>query len=244
MNAIQNDIIQRLAAVQQRINKACREHQRDPGTVKLLLATKTVPAERIRTAVLAGFRLSGENKVQELRDKAPALADLQTERHFIGHLQTNKVKEVLRHVSCIQSVDRLELVQELDKRLQAAGRQLDILVQVNTSYESSKFGLAPEAVAGFVKQVSRYDTLNLKGLMTIGLFDADAEKVRPSFLMLKSIQQNLQEQGAGLLQELSMGMSGDLETAIAEGATIIRVGTAVFGQRHYPDQYYWNENNP
>lgn len=245
MNTDEIMIMNRLARVQQRVWNACIANQRAPESVRLLLATKTVPADRIRVALKSGVRLIGENKVQEFREKAAALADLNYERHFIGHLQTNKVKELLQYVTCIQSVDRIALVQELDKRLQAAGHSLDIMLQVNTSYEASKFGLDPQAVPAFVKEVAQYDTLRIKGLMTIGLFDADAEKVRPSFRLLRALREQVQGIVADpdSVQELSMGMSGDLETAIAEGATLIRVGTAVFGQRRYADQYYWNENN-
>lgn len=244
MDNEENRITTRINAIHQRMRNACAACNRDPATVRLLLATKTVPADKIRIAIQSGSTLTGENKVQEFREKIPALRDLDYERHYIGHLQTNKVKEVLQYVSCIQSVDRMALVQELDKRLLAAGRSLDVLVQVNTSYEPSKFGLEPEAVPGFIQQVAHYDTLNVKGLMTIGLFDADAEKVRPSFLLLKKLQDQLTDLGINRvsMKELSMGVSGDLETAIEEGATIIRVGTAVFGQRIYPDQFYWNEN--
>lgn len=195
-------------------------------------------------AIQAGANLVAENKVQEYKEKAAALADLPVERHFIGHLQTNKIKEVIRYVSCIQSVDRLSLVEELDKRLRAGGRHMDILLQVNTSRECSKFGLDPEAVPDFFKQVAQYDTLKIKGLMTIGLFDTDPERVRPCFRLLKSLRDELHRELPATAPplELSMGMSGDLETAIAEGATIVRVGTAIFGARLYPDQYYWNEN--
>ena len=238
-------ITTKLDQVRQRINRACMAAGRQPETVKLLLATKTVPADKIRIALQSGATLIGENKVQEFREKTPGLADLNYERHFIGHLQTNKVKEVLQYVNCIQSVDRIELVHELDKRLLTAGHSLDIMIQINTSYEASKFGLDPKAVPAFIKQIARYDTLNIKGLMTIGLFDADAEKVKPSFRLLKIIQEQVKQEVPDVvsMQELSMGMSGDLETAIEEGATIVRVGTAIFGQRIYSDQYYWNENN-
>jgi pyridoxal phosphate enzyme (YggS family) len=244
MDNEKNRITTRINAIYKRTRNACTASNRDPATVRLLLATKTVPAGKIRIAIQAGATLAGENKVQELREKAPALTDLNYEQHFIGHLQTNKVKEVLRYVSCIQSVDRITLVQELDKYLLAAGRSMDILVQVNTSYEQSKFGLVPEAVPDFIRQVARYDTLNIKGLMTIGLFDTDAEKVRPSFHLLKKLQDEVTDLDINRvsMQELSMGMSDDLETAIEEGATMVRVGTAIFGQRIYTDQYYWNEN--
>ncbi len=235
MIADEATIIQKLNRVRQRMDRACTAAGRDPKAVRLLLATKTVPARKIRVALQSGATLIGENKVQEFKEKAAALADLHYERHFIRHLQSNKVKEVLRYVTCIQSVDRMELVQELDKRLQVAGHDLDIMLQVNTSYERSKFGLHPDAVPGFAQQVAQYDTLRIKGLMTIGLFDADAEKVRPSFRLLKTLKEQIQEIIPGIsLEDLSMGMSGDLETAIEEGATIIRVGTAVFGERIYP----------
>ncbi len=233
-----------LQQVRERITRACTSAGRDPATVRLLLATKTVPPGKIRAAIQAGADLIAENKVQEYTQKAAALADLPVERHFIGHLQTNKIKEVIRYVSCIQSIDRLSVVAELHKRLKAEGRQMDIFLQVNTSQESSKFGLDPEAVPGFYEQVSQYDTLRVKGLMTIGLLDTDPERVRPCFRLLRTIRDGLSSTlPAAAPLELSMGMSGDLEIAIAEGATIVRVGTAIFGARFYPDQYYWNENN-
>lgn len=239
-----NEIIKNnLSIIHQRITHACRKAGRDPATVQLLLATKTVSAEKIKEALLLGEPLIAENKVQELKEKHAALLDISHQAHFIGHLQSNKIKEVLKYVSCIQSVDRMELVQQLDKRLQAEGRYLDVLIQVNTSYEDSKFGLAPENACAFVREAAKYGTLKIKGLMTIGLFDADAEKVRPSFQLLKKLSDQIRgEEIPGVeMKELSMGMSGDLETAIEEGATIIRIGTAIFGPRIYPDSYYWNE---
>ncbi|NQX43509.1 hypothetical protein SAMN05421820_11839 [Pedobacter steynii] len=239
-----NEIIKNnLSIIHQRIAHEALKAGRIPGTVKLLLATKTVSAEKIRQALLLGETLIAENKVQELKEKYLDLTGIPHQAHFIGHLQSNKIKEVLKYVSCIQSVDRMELVQQLDKRLQAEGRCLDILIQVNTSYENSKFGLAPEAAFAFVRETAKYDTLKIKGLMTIGLFDADAEKVRPSFQLLKKLSDQIRQEGIpGVeMKELSMGMSGDLETAIEEGATIIRIGTAIFGPRIYPDSYYWNE---
>ena len=165
--------------------------------------------------------------------------------HFIGHLQTNKIKEILRYeVSCVESVDRIDLAQKLHNRLASEGKELDIFIQVNTSNEESKFGAAPAEVLDLVKQVAQLSTLHIKGLMTIGLFSAETEKVRACFKLLKRLQQEIIALGLPNVdpQELSMGMSGDLETAIEEGATIVRVGTAIFGQRIYPDSYYWNEN--
>src|SRR5690606_22454645 len=164
--------------------------------------------------------------------------------HFIGHLQTNKIKDLLKYnVSCIQSLDRLDLAEKLHQRLQFENNTIEVLIQVNTSFEESKFGVSPDNAIELVKQVAQLETLKIKGLMTIGLFSAEIEKVRKCFRLLKDIQQQIIALNISNVEmkELSMGMSGDMETAIEEGATIIRVGTAIFGQRVYPDSYYWNE---
>lgn len=232
-----NDIITNLQHVHQRIAAACTAAGRDVNDVQLLLATKTVPPERIRVAIAAGEALIGENKVQEFRDKYEALKDLHIERHFIGHLQTNKIKDVLKYVTCIQSLDRLSIAQELDKRLQAEGRSLDVFIQINTSYEESKFGLAPAAVEDFIKSIGTLDTLRIKGLMTIGLLDVEPEKMRPSLQLLRTIREQL---GMDHLR-LSMGMSQDMELAIAEGANIVRIGSSIFGNR-FLGREIWNEN--
>lgn len=210
-----------------------------------MLATKTVTAERIKIALQAGQTLIAENKVQELKEKYEELQEIPHNNHFIGHLQTNKIKEILKYnVSCVQSVDRLDLAQKLHQRLTAENKTIDILIQVNTSYEESKYGVAPDQVIDLVRQISVFHTLHIKGLMTIGLLSAEAERVRKCFQLLKKIQQQIimLDIPNVSMQELSMGMSGDLEIAIAEGATIVRVGTAIFGQRNTPDSYYWNEN--
>ncbi|WP_343691848.1 YggS family pyridoxal phosphate-dependent enzyme [Chitinophaga sp.] len=230
-------IISNIQAVHKRIKAACDLAGRDVQDVQLLLATKTVPPEKIRIAIEAGENLIGENKVQEFRDKHEALKDLRVERHFIGHLQTNKVKDVLKYVSCIQSLDRAPLAQELDRHLQREGRHLDVFIQVNTSYEESKFGVRPEDVEALVETVQSYDTLRIKGLMTIGLLDVEVEKMRPSLKLLSVIRERL---GMNHLQ-LSMGMSQDLEPAIAEGSNIVRVGTSIFGNR-FSGKEIWNEN--
>ena len=220
---------------------ACQKAGRPLDSVRLLLATKTVPEEKLRIAADEGELLFGENRVQDGTKMAEKVSDLPVEWHFIGHLQTNKVKEVLRWAACIQSVDRQDLVEKLDQRLQFEGRSCDIFLQVNTSYEASKFGVAPESALELAKAIGKYDTLRLKGLMTIGLFSGEEAKVRKCFRVLRDISGQIQDlHGAGL--ELSMGMSGDLEIAIEEGATIVRVGTAIFGPRIYPDSFYWNEN--
>jgi pyridoxal phosphate enzyme, YggS family len=242
MNATISDNIK---TILQRIEKACQRSGRDPQEVTLLLATKTVTADRIKIALQAGQTLIAENKVQELKEKYEELQEIPHNNHFIGHLQTNKIKEILKYnVSCVQSVDRLDLAQKLHQRLTAENKTIDILIQVNTSYEESKYGADPDQVIDLVRQIAPLNSLHIKGLMTIGLLSAEAEQVRRCFQLLKQIQQQIimLDIPNVSMQELSMGMSGDLEIAIAEGATIVRVGTAIFGQRNTPDSYYWNEN--
>lgn len=239
-----NDLLYNLNHILQRIKNACIASNRDPNEVTLLLATKTVPADRIKIALAAGQTLIAENKVQELKEKYEALKDVPHTNHFIGHLQTNKIKDILRYeVSCIQSLDRLDLAEKLHQRLQFENKRVEVLIQVNTSNEASKFGVHPDEALELVKQVAQFNTIQIKGLMTIGLFSAEAEKVRQCFRLLKSIQQQISDLQLPNVEmkELSMGMSGDLEIAIAEGATIVRIGTAIFGQRIYPDSYYWDE---
>ncbi|GIL22181.1 MAG: YggS family pyridoxal phosphate enzyme [Bacteroidota bacterium] len=231
-----------IAQIKNRIKKAAADSGRNANEVKLLLATKTVSAENIKIAFEAGETLIGENKVQELVEKADFLKTIPHQAHFIGHLQTNKIKEVIRYADCIQSLDRIELAEKLQKRLEFERKTMDVFLQVNTSYEASKFGISPEAAIAFALQVKPLDRLNIKGLMTIGLFSAEPEQVRKCFRLLKHIQDQLLQKDIPV-HELSMGMSGDLETAIAEGSTMVRVGTAIFGQRAYPDSYYWNEKN-
>ena len=239
-----DDLLYNLNQITQRIEKACTATNRDPNEVTLLLATKTVPAERIKIALGAGHTLIAENKVQELKEKYEALKDVSHTNHFIGHLQTNKIKDILKYeVSCIQSLDRLDLAEKLHQRLQFENKRIEVLIQVNTSNEASKFGVHPDEALELVKQVAQFNTIQIKGLMTIGLFSAETEKVRQCFHLLKRLQQQINDLRLPNVEmkELSMGMSGDLEVAIEEGATIVRVGTAIFGQRIYPDSYYWDE---
>lgn len=238
-----NNIAANREEVQRRVTRAALESGRNPDDVKILLATKTVSIENIKPALVDGLNLIGENKVQELKAKHEYLTGNQTEMHFIGHLQTNKIKDVLQYASCIQSVDRPALIEKLDQRLQYEGRTINIMMQVNTSYEDSKFGVSPESALSLARMISKYDTFNVTGLMTIGLFSRDINKVRKCYQLLKNLQLQVQEMGLANFtgNELSMGMSNDFEVAISEGATIVRVGTAIFGDRVYPDSYYWNE---
>lgn len=240
------DIIHNLAVIQGRIDRACKVCGREPGEVKLLLATKTVTPERIKVALKSGYALIGENKIQEVKDKYDELKDTPHTSHFIGHLQTNKIKEILKYeLSCIQSLDRYDLAEKLQQRLEFADKTIEALIQVNTSSEESKFGIEPENAIDLVRQVAQYDRIHIKGLMTIGLFSSDMDAVRHCFRLLKDLQRKIIDLNLPHVEmnELSMGMSGDLEVAIQEGATIIRVGTAIFGRRIYPDSYYWDEGS-
>lgn len=239
-------IVENIIRIKERITIACENSYRDPKDVKLLLATKTVSEEYIEIALNAGHILIAENKVQELKEKFEKLKKIPHTNHFIGHLQSNKIKDLIKYnVTCIQSLDRLSLAEKLHQHLEKEGRVLDVLIQVNTSFEDSKFGMSPRGVIELVRQVAQFDTIKIKGLMTIGLLSTDNEKVRRCFRLLKDIQKNIEVQQIPNVQmiELSMGMSGDLEIAVEEGATIVRVGTAIFGQRSTPNSFYWNEGN-
>lgn len=227
-----------LDAIRSRIDAACRAAGRDPGEVRLLPVTKTVDAGRLRLAHALGLRQFGENKVQEALGKSEALADLPDLRWvLIGHLQTNKARYAARFADEFQALDSLRVAQALDTQLQSRGRAIDVLVQVNTSGEDTKFGLAPDEVPGFVRQLPAFSSLRVRGLMTLALFSDDAARVRPCFVRLRELRDRLrQEAPDGIaMDDLSMGMSGDFELAIAEGATTVRVGTALFGSRPTPD---------
>lgn len=239
-----NNIAKNLHSIRSRIDKACVANHRNPDEVRLLLATKTVEPERIIQAFDAGYALIAENKIQEVRDKYEDLKAYPHENHFIGHLQSNKVKFLIQNdIKCLHSLDRKKLADRLQKRLEFEDKEMDVLIQVNTSGEESKFGIHPDQAIEFTKYVASKNRLHIKGLMTIGLFSAEKEKVVPCFQLLKKLQKQITDtkiEGVKM-EELSMGMSHDFEWAIAEGATIVRVGTAVFGKRMYPDSYYWNE---
>lgn len=238
-----NEVAQNIQRVRQRIDSACEKYGRSKDDVKLLLATKTVSGDKIKAAIDLGYNILGENKVQEGAEKYDLLKGNNCQWHLIGHLQTNKIKHALKYVDVIQSVDRIKLAEKLNSRCEFDNRDVDIFIQVNTSNEHSKFGVEPESAIEFIKRVSEFDRLNIKGLMTIGLLSSQNDAVRDCFKRLKEIQYQAIEQELpnACFKELSMGMSNDLELAIAEGSTMIRVGTAIFGERLYPDSYYWNE---
>ncbi|MGH1517680.1 YggS family pyridoxal phosphate-dependent enzyme [Chryseobacterium sp. JK1] len=241
---MKEDILQNLENINLRIVNACKKVGRNPDEVQLLLATKTVSAERIQIALEKGYTLIAENKVQELKEKYEALKAIPHDNHFIGHLQTNKIKDILKYdVTCVQSLDRFDLAEKLHQKLFAENKTIEVLIQVNTSNEESKFGVNPENAIELITKIAEFSTLKIKGLMTIGLFSAETEKVRTCFKILKNLQEEIIRRDIPNVEmkELSMGMSGDMEIAIEEGATIIRLGTAVFGARTLPDIYYWDE---
>lgn len=226
-------IRENIAAVKARIAAACEAAGRSPDSVRLLLATKTQPPEAVRVAIEAGETLVAENRVQEVRPKYEALEDLDYERHFIGHLQSNKINALVPYVSCIQTLDRMSLANKLQKKLETEGRRLEVFLQANTSGEDSKSGVAPGDLPAFAEEVSHLDALKVRGLMTIGLFTDDLEQARPSLARLRELRNQVREMNLDGVEmdELSMGMSGDLEVAVEEGSTIVRVGSAIFGSR-------------
>jgi len=237
-----DDLRHNLALVHARIVRACLRVGRDPASVRLLPVSKTVDEARLRLAWQAGCHELGENKVQEAQGKAEALADLPGLRwSVIGHLQTNKARNVARFASEFQALDSLRVAQALDQRLELEQRTLDVFVQVNTSGEASKYGLDPLEVPDFIQRLPAFPRLRVRGLMTLALFSADPEQVRPCFVRLRELRDRLRPSlPPGLqLDALSMGMSGDFEIAIEEGATVIRVGQAIFGARATPDSLYW-----
>jgi len=223
----------RLASIQQKITAACAKAHRDPDTVALLPVTKTFDAEVVRGAASLGLRRFGENKTQEMRQKFEALSDLNLQWVLIGHLQTNKARDAARFANEVQSLDRLSLAEALDTRLQAEGRAMDVLVQVKTSDEPSKFGLEPAELPAFLKQLASLDTLRVKGLMTLAVNSPDEQAVRACFRSLREWRDRMRNEGFEQVQRLSMGMSGDFELAIEEGSNEVRIGSAIFGRRDY-----------
>lgn len=230
-----------IAEVRAKIDAAAMRVGRDPAEVRLLPVSKTVPEDRIRLAVAAGCHELGENKVQEAKRKAENLADLGVAWSVIGHLQTNKARDVAAFASEFQALDNLRQATALDRRLQAAGRSLDVYVQVNTSAEPQKYGLPPEDLEAFLRELPQFSSLRVRGLMTLAIFSSDTERVRECFKLLRGLRDRMRETDPGLIGDgqLSMGMSGDYEVAVEEGATCVRVGQAIFGARSLPDSYYW-----
>lgn len=225
-----DSVAERVRIVRQRIEAAARRAGRDPGAVRLLAVSKTQPVEAIAAAIAAGVREFGENRAQEFRAKVPLVGQDVT-WHFIGRLQTNKVKYVIPGAALIHSLDRLALAAELERRAEQAGVEVNALVEVNTSGEASKGGVSPAELPGFVSALTEFGRIRVRGLMTIAA-PGDPLAARASFRRLRELRDALREAPGGAeLTELSMGMSDDFEIAVEEGATIVRIGTAIFGPR-------------
>ena len=219
---------ERLEQVEQRITVACDHAARHRDTVRLLAVSKTKPPEAIRTAADCGLRVFGENRVQEAQSKIP-MCPAGLEWHLIGHLQTNKAKVAARYFQMVHSVDSLKLLLALESY---AGTALPVLLQVNVSGESAKFGMKPEDAAAVIEASNQMHKVEVHGLMTIPPFSPDPEKTRVHFKALRQLRDRLQDETGTPLPELSMGMSHDLEVAIEEGSTWVRIGTDLFGKRN------------
>ena len=221
-----------LAAVEARIVAACVRAGRPRESVRLLPVSKTQPASVVAEAYEAGCRRFGENKVQEAMAKADELASLPgIEWALIGHLQTNKARDAARFATEFQALDSLRVAEALDRRLQASGRGMDVLIEVDTSGEETKFGVAPAEVVALARQLGAYPSLRLRGLMTIAANTSDAAVVGRCFDAMVALREQLRDALGDGHDELSMGMSGDFELAIERGSTCVRVGTAIFGAR-------------
>jgi hypothetical protein len=219
-----------LHTIQQRIRSACERAGRDPAGVTLLAVTKTHPPETVRAAVEAGQFLFGENKVQEAKAKIP-LCPGKARWHFIGHLQSNKCRDAVHFFEMIQSVDSLALAVEIHKRAEQAAKRMPVLLEVNVAGEASKFGYAPDRLLTELAALNDLKRLEIHGLMTVPPWTAEPEKVRPHFRRLRELKEHCERILDAPLPHLSMGMTGDFEIAIEEGATMVRIGTALFGER-------------
>lgn len=235
------DVRSNLETVRARIDEACRAAGRDPAQVRLLPVSKTHGLDVIRQAYDAGYHRMGENRVQEALDKWERTRDWPgIEWVVIGHLQTNKARDLARFAVEFQALDSLKVARELDRRLQAEGRGLDVLIQVNSSGEPQKFGVEPDGVVAFARDLVPFDALRVRGLMTLAMRSEDRTQVAGCFGRMQVLQERLRQddRAAGRYDELSMGMSGDFDLAVAYGSTCVRVGQAIFGARTDPNAYW------
>jgi pyridoxal phosphate enzyme (YggS family) len=223
----------RLERVRERIQKAADAGHRSVDTIRLIAVSKTVPAGPVEEAVAAGVTDLGENYIQEAREKINSLAALPVNWHFIGHLQSNKAKYAVRLFDLIHSVDSLKLANELDKYAKKVGKIQSVLIQVNIAKEDTKAGVFVENTRQLLQDLSRLENISIRGLMTMPPYFNAPEKVRPFFAALRELRDRINAEAIPnvALDELSMGMSGDFEAAIEEGATMVRIGTAIFGER-------------
>ena len=219
--------------VRERVRKAAVEANRDPSGVQIVAVSKTIPADRVESAIKDGFDTLGENYIQEAREKVVSLSHLSASWHFIGHLQSNKAKYAVQLFDLIHSVDSLKLAREINRQAKRIEKTQDILVQVNVSGEKSKSGVSVEDAPALVQSISSLSCVRIKGLMTMPPFFGEPEKARPYFRTLRELALDIARLNMVNVEmaELSMGMSGDFEAAISEGATLVRIGTAIFGAR-------------
>lgn len=235
---LSNELLNNIQKINDRIQKAALDAGRDPKEISLLLATKTRSPEVINEAISLGYGLIGENRAQELVEKAPFITKTETEitprkTHFIGTLQGNKVNEVTAIADCIQSVDRLRIARRINQYALDHDLKREIMIQVNSSRDPNKQGLMPEDLPAFLKEIVNFSQLTVTGLMTIGIQSDDEKTIRQGFAELRILRDQMISEGLlpKTATDLSMGMSQDLELAILEGATIIRVGSDIFGER-------------
>ena len=225
-----SELQENLTRIRSRIDQACERSGRQPDSVRLMAVSKNQLPERVAEAVSAGLTLFGENRIQEAKVKIP-LCPGQLEWHFIGHLQSNKSRDAVSLFQVVQGMDSLALAEELQKQALKQARSLPILLEVNVSGESSKFGWNPDRLLAELLQLNALTRLEVHGLMTIAPYAVDPEQVRPIFRRLRELRDRCTDLMGAPIPVLSMGMSGDLEVAIEEGATLVRVGTALFGER-------------
>ncbi|MDZ7772614.1 MAG: YggS family pyridoxal phosphate-dependent enzyme [Balneolaceae bacterium] len=229
------DIPSNLEQLQQRIDKACREAGRNPKDITLVAVSKTKPLERIREAFACGQVHFGENRAKELQDKMEGWDEPDVRWHMVGNLQTNKIKYMVERVDWIDSVPKKKILREIEKRASRIDRVIDTLIQVNISGENQKSGCEPEDLPGILEYGQGLEHVRIRGLMGIASLVDDPEEVRPEFrLMRELLQEHRTSYGGNVqLEHLSMGMTNDLEVAIQEGSTMLRVGRAIFGERNY-----------
>jgi pyridoxal phosphate enzyme (YggS family) len=225
-------IADNIKAVMDRIASAAKRAGRDPASVRLVVVTKTVDVARIREAVTAGAAILGENRVQEAKEKIEKLGSIAS-WHMIGHLQANKARHTVKLFDLIHSVDNPELAAEIDRQAAKIGKVQNVLVEVNIAGEASKAGMAIKNAPALVREIAKHSNIVIQGLMTIPPFSEKPEDSRPYFRVLQELAESIARENIphAAMKELSMGMSGDFEVAIEEGATLVRVGTAIFGER-------------
>nr|WP_199505510.1 MULTISPECIES: YggS family pyridoxal phosphate-dependent enzyme [unclassified Halanaerobium] len=230
------DLISRLNKVKKEIKESAEKAGRKYEEINLIAVSKNHPVESIKVLKNTGVKLFGENRVQELEEKDNKLKkiNIEIDWHFIGHLQRNKVKYLMRMPNCkmIESLDSWRLAKEIDKRAKKNNRNIPLLIEVNIAEDENKYGIKPNKVETFLKKVIKLDNIEIKGLMTIAPYNENPEEARPYFRKMKKIQQDLNDR-VYPLPELSMGMSNDYKIAVEEGATAVRIGTAIFGKRNY-----------